>query len=346
MSFLVIKYASCGTGVQISHSPVDNPVSRLFNTDKVAKAKRFESWRDMLCGVHAPLDCQRLSPRSFRASAEFAQFDQVGLSRVRSVEQKMVWMPTRFSTNEGVLLVTLQTIGVGLLLQDGTEAQLEPGCISFHESVRPFTWIFPGEFEQLVIRLPRETLGGKWGAARWTARIINGGSAIGSLVSGFLRHAFTVVGDCSPSTAYRISQIARDLIATALSELTGEEPPANAGRVALLLRAKQVIESNLHDPELSPAKVAGMSRISLRYLQDLFNNENTSPSAWIWQRRLARCHSMLMDPSFVGTSISDIAFNCGFSDYSHFNHRFKAAFSLSPSEYRNLNIKPAPQTAR
>lgn len=290
----------------------------------------------MLCNAHTPIDCQRLTDRPFSSASEAAQIDHVGLTRIHSVDQKIVWTPVRPSTDEGALLVTLQTLGVGLLVQDGREAQLQPGSISFHESGRPFSWIFPDEFEQLVIRIPRETLAGALGQTnRWTARVMSGAGGIGSLVSGFLRHTFAVLGSCSPSSAYRLSQISCDLIGTALAELQGREQSPNHGRIALLQRAKQVIESNLHDPELNPAKVAGMLRISLRYLQDLFKNENTTPSSWIWERRLCRSHSMLADPRFAGSSISEIAFDCGFSDYSHFNHRFRAAFAVSPSDYRD-----------
>lgn len=300
----------------------------------------------MLCRVHAPLSCKRLSDRTFRATAESAQFDQVGLTRVHSVEQELAWSPDRPSPHAGALLVTLQTIGTGVLVQDGIESRLEPGCLAFHESVRPFIWIFPGEFEQLVIRLPRQTVVPRFGIARrWTARMMSGSSGIGSIVSGFLRQTFSSLSDCAPATAYRLSQISHDLIDTALGELSGEES-ANFGRTALLYRAKQMIEAHLHDPELSPAKVAIMLRISLRYLQDLFANEKSTPSTWIWERRLGRCHTMLADPMFARTSITDIAFGCGFSDYSHFNHRFRAAFSLSPSEYRDVTRKEFAQKAK
>jgi AraC-like DNA-binding protein len=315
-------------------------VSSLFTTDKIAKAKRFDVWRDMLCSTHVSIDCQRLTQRPFSGASEAAQINQVGLTRIHSVDQKIVWTPLRPSTNDGALLVTLQTVGVGVLVQDGHEEHLEPGSVSFHESGRPFSWIFPDEFEQLVIRLPRETFAGRLGhTSRWTARVMSGTSGIGSLVSGFLRHTFVVLGSCSPSSAYRLSQISCDLVGTALAEIQGQEKPSQYGRIALLLRAKQVIETHLPDPELNPAKVASMLRISLRYLQELFKNENTTPSAWMWERRLIRSHNMLADARFANVSISQIAFDCGFNDYSHFNHRFRAAFSASPSEFRDNTCK-------
>jgi AraC-like DNA-binding protein len=289
----------------------------------------------MLCSTHAPLECQRLSARPFSGVSESAQIDRVGLTRIHSVDQRIVWTPVQSSNTDGALLVTLQTLGEGILVQDGREARLEPGSLSFHESSRPFSWAFPDEFEQLVVRIPRDKLLGKLGQTnRWTARVVSGTFGIGSLLSGFLRHTFTTLATCSPSGAYRLSQISCDLITTALAEFQGQTEPQNCGRSALLFRAKQAIEMNLHDPELNPTKVAAVLRISLRYLQDLFNDEDQTPSSWMWERRLLRCHSMLGDPRYAGLSISEIAFDCGFNDYSHFNHRFHDTFSISPSKYR------------
>lgn len=289
----------------------------------------------MLCSTHSPLECQRLSARPFSGVSESAQIDRVGLTRIRSVDQRIVWTPVRSQNMDGALLVTLQTLGLGVLVQDGREARLEPGSLSFHESSRPFSWVFPDEFEQLIVRIPRDKLLGRLEQTdRWTARVVSGTFGIGSLLAGFLRHTFTTLATCSPSSAYRLSQISCDLITTALAEFQGQAEPQNCGRTALLFRAKQAIEMNLHDPELNPTKVAAMLRISLRYLQDLFNDEGRSPSSWMWERRLLRCHSMLGDPRYAALSISEIAFDCGFNDYSHFNHRFNDTFSISPSKYR------------
>ena len=316
-------------------------MSTVFSTDKIALAKRFNLWRDMLCSAHAPIDCQRLTDKPFSGSSEAAQIDRIGLTRVRSVDQKIDWNPKPRSS-EGVLLVTLQTFGTGFLVQDGCEARVEPGSIAFHESTRPFSWVFPDDFEQLVIRIPRQTVMSRLGhTGRWMARVLDGNRGIGGLVSGFLRHTFSVLGNCSPNSAYRLSQISNDLVGTALAEIQGQDRTQNSGRMALLQRAKQAIEANLHDPELTPTKVAETLRISLRYLQDLFSDENSTPSAWIWERRLDRSRRMLADPRFAGTTISDIAYDCGFTDYSHFNHRFRAAFTVSPSDYKNsFNNRP------
>jgi AraC-like DNA-binding protein len=42
----------------------------------------------------------------------------------------------------------------------------------------------------------------------------------------------------------------------------------------------------------------------------------------------------MQDPAQASHHISGIAFAWGFSDLSHFNRRFKAAFGCAPRDYR------------
>jgi AraC-like DNA-binding protein len=315
----------------------------LFTTEQFDESRRFERWQETVCRAFVPFDCHRLSDRPFTGLVESSQVGDYRFSRVHCVGHQVERTPARIrEATEATLLVSLQTIGTGILLQDGREAVLAPGAIAFYESVRPFTWSYKHDFEQIVLLAPRDQLIGRVGQLeRFTARTIDTSSSVGGLVANFLRQAFPLIGTASPGTAERLSQISMELIATALGELSEQQPSKSWSRVTLLYRAKHLISENLRDPELSPDSVARMMRISTRYLQDLFKDENTTASCWIWTQRLAECRRRLEDPFFSGASISQIAFDCGFSDFSHFSHRFKTAFSVSPSEYRNTRKPPS-----
>lgn len=85
-----------------------------------------------------------------------------------------------------------------------------------------------------------------------------------------------------------------------------------------------------------------MMGISPRYLQDLFHSESWTVSEWIWSRRLEKARRDLLDPLLARESITQIALACGFGDLAHFSRRFKAAYAMSPREYRCL---PSPGIA-
>jgi len=61
-------------------------------------------------------------------------------------------------------------------------------------------------------------------------------------------------------------------------------------------------------------------------------------SDWIWAQRLEKSRRNLCDPLLARESITQIAIGCGFSDLSHFSRRFKAAYAMSPRDYRMLYL--------
>jgi AraC-like DNA-binding protein len=56
-----------------------------------------------------------------------------------------------------------------------------------------------------------------------------------------------------------------------------------------------------------------------------------SPGKWLVERRLERSAALLQS---TGMSVTDIMFECGFEDLSHFSRAFKEKYGLAPSVYR------------
>lgn len=86
-------------------------------------------------------------------------------------------------------------------------------------------------------------------------------------------------------------------------------------------------------------------RLSPRYINRLFETEDTSLSRYIWRRRLERTAENLRDPTLRCRSISLIAMDNGFNDLSHFSKAFRLRFDLSPREYRSQSAM-APSARR
>ncbi|GAA2788117.1 hypothetical protein GCM10010470_23340 [Saccharopolyspora taberi] len=56
---------------------------------------------------------------------------------------------------------------------------------------------------------------------------------------------------------------------------------------------------------------------------------------WIRQRRLERCRRDLTNPHLRQRPVHAIAARWGFTDPAHFSRIFRAAYGLSPSDYRH-----------
>ena len=102
-----------------------------------------------------------------------------------------------------------------------------------------------------------------------------------------------------------------------------------------LAKAKKVIEENMTDPDFSVdsfAKLVGMSRSQLH--RKLTALTAFSPSGLIRSFRLARAAQRLKQKS--GT-VSEIAFDVGFSNLSYFSKCFQEQYGVLPSEHANRN---------
>ncbi len=309
----------------------------VLTTTEVAERKRFQFWQDAVCDTFVELDCEAYADRPFFGELATTHCADLHLSNVRADGQIVKRTRTRIHrAREEVMLISLQVSGVGLVIQDGREARLEPGDFACYDSTRPYTLKFNAGFEQLVLHMPRDAMVRRIGRTEaWTARRVDAASPVGSLVLPFARQIASVVSEVAPATASRLSETCLSLVTAALGERLSEGTETQtSGRTALTFRAKSVIESNLHDHGLNTEKVAALVRISPRYLQDLFHAEQTTVSDWIWKRRLEKSRRDLADPLRAPDSIAQIALACGFADFGHFSRRYRDAFGVSPREDR------------
>jgi AraC-like DNA-binding protein len=66
----------------------------------------------------------------------------------------------------------------------------------------------------------------------------------------------------------------------------------------------------------------------------LFQDEETSFTAFVLEQRLERARRMIRDAQGAERMISAVAFASGFSDLSYFNRVFRRRFGMTPSDLR------------
>lgn len=92
-----------------------------------------------------------------------------------------------------------------------------------------------------------------------------------------------------------------------------------------------IMEANFRH-NLSLEQFAQMCHRSLSTFKREFRSHyGTSPGKWLLDRRLA-CAANLLQTSPM--SVTEIMFECGFEDPSHFSRAFKEKYGRSPSAYR------------
>jgi len=93
----------------------------------------------------------------------------------------------------------------------------------------------------------------------------------------------------------------------------------------------EVMESNYYyDLKISEfAEIANRSTSTFR--RDFEKHYHTAPGKWLTNKRLEKAMLLLKTSD---KQISDITFECGFKNVSHFSRIFKEKFNISPTKYR------------
>lgn len=102
-----------------------------------------------------------------------------------------------------------------------------------------------------------------------------------------------------------------------------------------LQKVKRDIIENLGSADLSVGAVAERRRLTVRCVERLFEEEGTTFSHYVLERRLVRVRGMLTSPLCKLRPISELAYANGFGDISNFNRAFRRHFGAAPSEVRN-----------
>jgi transcriptional regulator GlxA family with amidase domain len=131
-----------------------------------------------------------------------------------------------------------------------------------------------------------------------------------------------------------LSEHCTGLLTLALASVRPAAVSMSQNRSMLLLRIKDFVERNLRDPGMNTAMVASGVRLSPRYINDIFKEDQTSLMRYVWSRRIENCRKDLLSQSRTGQRVSDIALRWGFNDFSHFSRAFKQSFGHAPRDYR------------
>jgi AraC-like DNA-binding protein len=111
-------------------------------------------------------------------------------------------------------------------------------------------------------------------------------------------------------------------------------PPPLRGAKARASAYRAHIASRLGEGDLTPAAVAAHFGISERYLRAVLRADGESFSVNLLRARLARCAEELAKPAALTRTITEIAFDAGFNDATHFGQAFKRRFGMTPTAYR------------
>ncbi len=217
----------------------------------------------------------------------------------------------------------------------------DSACIS-----RPEVQIdFGADFEQIVWRLPKAKLEQKFSlmtgrqgthALEFAPRV-DLGSPSGRLLTQMFWSLISAVENAQSPAAELVAREMEQAFITTFLATTDHSGcdllDGNAGRVSpwQVRRAEAHIEANWDKP-ISIEDLVEASGTSARSLFRTFKEaRGCSPMEFAKKLRLEHAHRMLENAQ-AGTTVTDVAFACGFGDLGRFAKDYQRVFGLRPSE--------------
>ncbi|MFF9810677.1 helix-turn-helix domain-containing protein [Streptomyces coeruleorubidus] len=314
-------------------------MSIVLSTASVPAAERLDYWHEVISQTYDQLASVRLNV-STPTEAPYngvLRSHQIGSMQVATTEADplQVRQTTRgvAGADTDYLSVCLQERGLLVIDQADSQTLLRPGSLTFFDTVRPYTVSYPEPFRMHVIQVPRWMVGVREAdLRRVTAVSMDTDSETAALVIPFLSRLATRAASHPQQIGDLLVRNAADLLTTLVTERMGRD--VTDTDATLRLRVKTFMDRHLADPGLSPQTIAAAHHMSVRHLHRLFEAEETTVSRWIQHRRLEACRRELGRPGRHGPAVTAIAHRFGFSSPTSFSRAFRAAYGMSPREWR------------
>ena len=325
-----------------------NSTSILASTAGLDQHDKFGYWQDVVCRALVDLECRPMSGMAFEASVEGSRLEGLSVARIEASTHRVERQPSAIArASEESLIFNFVLSGVAMAQQDGRSVVLRAGDGAVCDAQRPYSLRFDDTFKIITIKLARSAIAHRAGSIhRITATSFGESSQMCPILFGYLVSFSKQASLLAPAASEKVVRNFTELLAVALDEVLLASPlPLSEYRATALMRVRDFVERHLDVCELDTSMVSTALNLSPRYINKLFEAENTSLTRYIWRRRLERAAADLQDPARAGLGISAIAMAHGFNDLSHFSRAFRQRFDLSPRAYRASGTASTASTA-
>ncbi|CAB1368729.1 helix-turn-helix domain-containing protein [Denitratisoma oestradiolicum] len=162
---------------------------------------------------------------------------------------------------------------------------------------------------------------------------VSADSGQGALVWGFINALWARRAELGTADMPALADVVARMVAGLFGTLHDEEAAVSGLVDRQRRRVLECIAANLNAPRLDVQSVATACGISPRYVHLLMRHTGRTFSQYLLEHRLERCRNALQGRPGK-RSITEIAFEWGFNDVSHFSRSFRKRYGLSPREFR------------
>jgi AraC-like DNA-binding protein len=313
------------------------PLSRF----PALRTRDVDELRRRLSGLFSvwSMDLGRGGQRTFEGCLNHRQMHDVGVTYARYGSSLAVCL-----SHGDTYLQGFPVRGRGSVVNDGTKGEISPGCGIACGPNADMRIKYSSDFEHLILRIrPQKlvkTLSGLLGRPVDPQRMATNVRSIPAMAAAQRRLVEFVVRelnrDDAPLPDLVLAELEQALVVSYLncnlhnySHLLEENPARSVAPWQVRL-AEEYIEQNWDQPVTVEA-LAHVANASIRSLFFTFKkSRGISPMTFVRQVRLRHAQEMLVRAS-PETTVTSVAYACGFSNLGHFAKYYHAAFGEHPS---------------
>jgi AraC-like DNA-binding protein len=308
-----------------------------FSTDAFLEHERVSAWREVFGRTLLNIDIAPRSVETFRANAAITRSAGFRVMRTSASAADYANSPSLI-TDDDVSFVWTQcrsrahqvgrsedlAPGEGVLMSHG-----DVGGVAFLDACRYVALAFPKSALAPLVPDIGELF----------ARRVPLANPAQRMLLRYLDLANEEHLAADPELQSAVGNHVCDLLALAVGATRdAAEMARRRGLAAVRLSAmKDDIRKACHRPDLSVRAVAARHGVSARYVQRVFEESGATFTQYLTEQRLASAYKALQRPTSGHVPISTIAYDCGFSDVSHFNRAFRRRFGCTPGEVRKTS---------
>lgn len=309
-----------------------------FDTRDVAANDRIDYWEERCAERVVGLRCTSMSESGLEARFEYCDFGSIKMIDITGNQHVIERSPSllRLFEKDSVFLTFLRK-GSAFVNRAESCSMLGEGDVVIYDTNKPYMHGFPAQMRHVIYEIPGEDFRRRFPgwelkeAVRFDA-LLNPTRIVSRALREVMETDLSLVE--TPAERQSYEERVWTVLETAHAFSNGKV--RSAYHTAVRTRVSQYIETHLHDPELCPTGISREMGMSLRQLNRLFEGDASTLASLILTRRLQKCRADLARPGLFPKSVSDIAFNWGFRNLSHFSKRFRDEFGMSPSTFAEM----------
>lgn len=307
-----------------------------YSTRGLPAARKVSFWNQISSETFAAMEIRPRDSLGFDGVLSRAPLGPLTLMDVHSAAARIRHTRAHIARADDPSLLLLAPLqrALQLSIEGGVAVAVAAGECCFIDHARPYEIVHGDAVRTLCVDIPRRLIASLLpGPVRLAGRLLRPDSANARLLSAALR---CLGEEMRPGASARFSpEVAHGLLSLIVAAYgTADGTSAGRSREARAQAFRGHIDACLGDPRLRPADLAAQFGVSERYMRAVLGASGESFTAYLLRRRLERCAALLADPVWRARTITDIAFQAGFGELTHFGRAFKARYGMAPREYR------------